>query len=202
MPTTLAVLVSVPGVWVVTWIVIVTFAWLAIVPIEQSTETPDLKQLPCVVETETNVTFAGRVSLTATPLVADGPALWTPSVYVSCWPVWIGSGESVFVSSRSAAGSTVVDALAELFDVLRSPASEVMLAWFVTLPSLCGRILMSMLALPPLVTVPSAQVTVPLACEQVPCDGVAESKVVPAGRVSVTVVPVAVWGPAFETPKV
>ena len=65
------------------------------------------------------------------------------------------------MSSRSAAGSTVVVALAELFDWFRSPASEVTLAWFVTLPSPCGRTLMSTLALPPLATVPSVQVTVP-----------------------------------------
>ena len=38
---------------------------------------PDLKQLPWVVVTETNVTLDGRVSLSATPLVADGPALCT-----------------------------------------------------------------------------------------------------------------------------
>ncbi len=106
------------------------------------------------------------------------------------------------VSSRSAAGSTVVCALAVSFDELRSPASELTLAWLVMLPSLCGRTLIATLALPPLATVPSAQVTVPDACEQLPCEGVAESKVTPAGRVSVTVTPGAPWGPAFETPSV
>ena len=43
--------------------------------------------------------------------------------------------------------------------------------------------------------VPSAQVTVPLDWEQLPCDGVAESNVTPAGRLSVTCTPVASAGP-------
>jgi hypothetical protein len=41
------------------------------------------------------------------------------------------------------------------------------------------------------------QVTVPLVCEQVPCDGVADWYVTPEGSVSVTVTPVALEGPRF-----
>ena len=44
--------------------------------------------------------------------------------------------------------------------------------------------------------------TVPLDCEQVPCEGVAELNVTPAGSVSVTVTAVAFDGPALATPRV
>ena len=44
--------------------------------------------------------------------------------------------------------------------------------------------------------------TVPDACEQLPCDGVADSYVTPLGSVSVTVTPVALEGPALLTPSV
>ena len=57
--------------------------------------------------------------------------------------------------------------------------------------------LISTLALAPFATVPSEHVTVPLACEQVPCDGVADLYVTPLGSVSVTVTPVALEGPAL-----
>jgi hypothetical protein len=73
----------------------------------------------------------------------------------------------------------------------------VTLAWLVTVPWLCGRTWIWTLALPPFVTVPSAHVTVPLASEQLPCEGVAESNVTPPGRSSVTVTPGASCGPAF-----
>ena len=77
MPTTFAVLVSVPSVCAVTLISTVTVASSARVPRVQSTVLPDLKQLPWVVVAEMNVTPAGRVSLNATPLVSDGPSLCT-----------------------------------------------------------------------------------------------------------------------------
>ena len=121
---------------------------------------------------------------------------------MSGWPAAIGSGESVFVSERSAAGSTVVPALAELSALLGSATSEVTLASFVIEPSLCGRTLMSTVAPWPLVIVPSGHVTVPLDSEQVPCEGVAESKVTPAGRVSETCTPVALEGPWLLTVSV
>src|SRR5262245_10276902 len=43
----------------------------------------------------------------------------------------------------------------------------------------------------PAASVPRLHVTVPDACVHVPCDGVAETNVTPAGNVSVTVTPVA-----------
>ena len=62
-----------------------------------------------------------------------------------------------------------------------------------------GRTLIWTVALAPLAKVPSWHVTVPLACEQVPWEGVAESKVMLAGRVSVTVVAVGAPGPELPT---
>src|SRR3954462_15978856 len=50
----------------------------------------------------------------------------------------------------------------------------------------------------PLVSVPMAQVTVPVPLHD-PCEGMAETNVVPAGRVSVTVTPLAASGPLFMT---
>src|SRR5688572_3848062 len=77
-----------------------------------------------------------------------------------------------------------------------------MLASFVTLPSMWGRTLTSTLALPPLATVPSEQVTVPADSEQLPCEDVAESKSALLGRLSTTVTPAALCGPALETASV
>ena len=79
---------------------------------------------------------------------------------------------------------------------------EETVAVLLIVPVDCGRPLIWIVAPAPLATVPSWHVTVPLACEQVPCEGVAESKVIPAGSVSVTTVPVAARGPALPTVSV
>jgi hypothetical protein len=94
---------------------------------------------------------------------------------------------------------TVVVALAELFVRTGSRASDVTLAWLVMGPCACGRTLIDAVALPPLLIVPSAQVTVPDDSVQVPCEAVAESNVTPLGSVSVSVTPVAPEGPALLT---
>ena len=88
-------------------------------------------------------------------------------------------------------------ALAELSEELGSKASEAMLAVLVGVPWLCGCTTISIVTVWPLVSVPSGQVTVPLDSEQLPCEGVAESKVTLPGRVSVTWTFVAVEGPAL-----
>ena len=49
---------------------------------------------------------------------------------------------------------------------------------------------------------PSAQVTVPEDSEQVPCEGLAESNIVPPGRLSVTCTAVALDGPALWAVRV
>ena len=87
------------------------------------------------------------------------------------------------VSDRSAAGSTVVVALAELLAGAGSAVVADTLAWLVIVPSGCGRDRdRDGRARWPLASVPSVQVTVPLDWEQLPCEGVAESNVTPAGR--------------------
>ena len=98
----------------------------------------DCEQVPCVGVAESNVTPAGSVSVTVTPVAPEGPELLMPSVYVSCWPWTTGSGESDLVSDRFADGSTVVAALAELFAELESATLEETLAVFVIEPADCG----------------------------------------------------------------
>jgi hypothetical protein len=78
-----------------------------------------------------------------------------------------------------------------------SVTADVTLASFVIEPWLCGVTLIDTLALAALVIVPRAHVTVPDACEQLPCDDVAELNVTPAGSVSVSWTEVADDGPAF-----
>src|SRR4030066_467748 len=63
-------------------------------------------QLPCDGVLETNVTPAGNVSLTVTPVAVSGPALLTVMVYVRLLPAVIGSGASVIVIPRFADPTT------------------------------------------------------------------------------------------------
>ena len=104
---------------------------------------------------------------------------------------------------RSATGVTVVVALAELLAGLGSSMEELTAAWLVIWPPCCGRTFTSALASPPFAIVPRLQVTVPLdSVQALPCDGVAESYVTPAGSVSVSTTPDALCGPALWTPSV
>jgi hypothetical protein len=72
-----------------------------------------------------------------------------------------------------------------------------MVALFVIVPALCGLTVMVAVAVPELASVPMSQVTTPDACVQLPWVAVAETKVTPAGNVSVIVTPVALDGPPF-----
>ena len=62
--------------------------------------------------------------------------------------------------------------------------------------------LIAIVASPPAPIVPRLQVTVPAACEQVPCVVDTEAKVTCAGSGSLTVTPRAVAGPLLLTCKV
>ena len=106
------------------------------------------------------------------------------------------------MSARSAAKVTVVSAPAELLAAFGSKVSAARLAVFVIEPSLWGRTAISTVALAPLAIVARSQVTVPLDCEQLPCEGVADSNVTPAGRLSVSSTPVAADGPEFSAVSV
>src|SRR5688572_11402724 len=65
-------------------------------------------QVPWLGVADVNVTPAGRLSVTTTPAAVDGPALVTVTVYVSVPFASTGSGESVFVTERSACGVTMI----------------------------------------------------------------------------------------------
>ena len=118
------------------------------------------------------------------------------------WPAGTGSGASVFVRDRSAEAVTLVASVAELSPVLGSATADETLAVLVIESSPCGRTLISTDAPWPFVIVPSGHVTVPLDSEQVPCEGVAESNVTPAGSESETLTLVASEGPPLCTSSV
>ena len=156
------------------------------------------EQLPCDGVAEPYATVLGRLSVSCTPVALRGPELATVSVYVSCWPASTGSGPSLLVSDRSAAGSTVVCAVAVRSAVSGSTTSDVMLAWLLSVPGPCGVTLIATVASASSAIVPRLQVTVPLDSMQgSPCDGVAKSNVTPPGSVSVSTTPVALCGPAL-----
>src|SRR5438270_277811 len=85
-----------------------------------------------------------------------------------------------------------VTADARLLAVFGSGSLPLTVAVFVIGPAVAGVVtLMVIVALAPEARLPTEQVTVPEALVQVPWLEVAETKVTPAGRVSVTVTPVA-----------
>src|SRR6266480_2180923 len=83
---------------------------------------------------------------------------------------------------------TSVLAEAELSAGFGSVSLPLIVAVFMTLPAVAG-------AVAALAREPTSQVTVPEALVQVPWEEVAETKPTPAGRVSLTVTPVAASGP-------
>jgi hypothetical protein len=95
----------------------------------------------------------------------------------------------------------VVVALAELFAGFGSDSDAETDAVFVFVPDVDAVTTIDMVAFALAASEPSEQVTTPDAWLQVPCELDAETNVVPAGSVSVTVTFVAVCGPAFETPS-
>ncbi len=199
---TLAVLVIDPVDGGVTLIVIVTLPPFAMVPGEQVTTPLAWLQVPCVETAETNATPEGSVSVTTTLAALDGPRLDATSEYVSSCPCSTGSGESDLVIERLAAGLTVVTAVALLFAELGSLTLDEALAVLLIDPVDCGVTVIWTLALAPFAMVPSGQLTVPAACEQLPCEGVADTNVTPAGRVSLSETLGALDGPEFWTPTV
>src|SRR5258708_2421083 len=91
---------------------------------------------------------------------------------------------------------TWVVAEAELLAAVGSVSLPVTVAVLGMLPAVDGAAaLMGMVELAPLARLPTVQVTVPAALTQVPWPAVAELKLTPAGRVSVTTTPVAGLGP-------
>src|SRR2546423_1428796 len=100
----------------------------------------------------------------------------------------------VLVMARSAEAVTGVVADAVFLVVRGPPRSPPFAAALVLGSAVAGAVaLIVIVALAPEASEPTAQVTVPEALVQVP--GVEDTKVTPAGRVSVTTTPVAALGP-------
>ena len=106
----------------------------------------------------------------------------------------------VFVIARSAEAITWVVADAVLLAAFGSESLPVTVALLVKVPAVAGAVaLIVIVALAPDASGPAVQVTVPEALVQ---PELAETKVTPDGRVSVTVEPVLALGPLFLTVRV
>jgi hypothetical protein len=116
---------------------------------------------------------------------------------VSVEPVVTGSGESLTVTPRSAGSRTSVSISLSLFVRSGSSWFPVTLAVFVTDPGVDGVVTVIVASLvSSRASAPNAHVTTPDEWEQ---PGLALTKVTSGGNVSVTVTPVASFGPKFET---
>src|SRR5439155_9357237 len=99
--------------------------------------------VPCEGLTERKSTEAGSVSFTTTDDACAGPPFATAIEYVSVLPALIGSGASAIAIETSAAETTVVVAVAELFDASGSVVTPETVAVFVSVPGLDGVTTMS-----------------------------------------------------------
>src|ERR1700730_235421 len=120
-------------------------------------------------------------------------------------PVTVAGPVLVIAMSSDLAVTTVtwVVKVAVLLAVLGSASLAPTVAELVMGPAVAGAVaLMVIMALAPLASEPMLQVTVPEALVQVPGEELAETKLTPAGRVSVTVAPVAGSGPLFVAVRV
>jgi hypothetical protein len=111
------------------------------------------------------------------------------------------ASEAVFVTARSADAVTAVVTLAELLAELGSGSVAVTDAVLVMLPAATGLTMMVTVAVVALASVPMLHDTVAVP-EQVPCVEPAETKVGPAGSVSVRATLVAGDGPLLVTIRV
>ena len=94
---------------------------------------------------------------------------------------------------------TEVETDALLFSVLGSDSLALTVAVLLIVPAVVGVTTMVTPTVAALATLPRLHVTVPPAWLQFPCAEDAETKVTPAGNVSLTVTPLAVDGPALLT---
>ncbi|MNV17982.1 hypothetical protein D3C71_1087890 [compost metagenome] len=97
-----AVLVQTPAEGSRTRMVTVWLLLNGILPNVQSTTPAAWLQVPAVVATSTNVEPTGSVSVSVTPVAPLGPLLSMRSVYVKMPPAGPGSGESAWLTTRSA----------------------------------------------------------------------------------------------------
>jgi hypothetical protein len=179
-----------------TTIVIVAVAPDASEPTLHVTLPEALVQGPRVELAETNVTPAGRVSVTTTAVAPFGPLLEAVTVYV-IGVVAVAVAGAVLVIATSAfsgADDTLVVADDELLAVFGSGSFAVAVAVLVMVPIAVGVTVIVFVALAPDASEPTVHVTVP---ETLVHPGLAELNVTVAGSVSVTVTPVAGLGPLF-----
>ena len=160
---------------------------------------------PCEGVADTNDVPAGCVSVIVTPGASDGPVFVTPIAYVRSVPAVTGSGESVFVTARSADAATVVVAVAALSEASGSVTAELADAALLSTvpaatPSPTCTVSVTVAAVP-LARAPRLHVTVVIPLH-VPCDGAAVTNDVPAGSVSVSETAPTSDGPVFATPIV
>src|SRR5437879_6936565 len=110
-------------------------------------------------------------------------------------PAGTGFVGPVALRARSAAGVTVVVTLAPLFVVTGSISAAVTLAMSVMAPATFACPRMVTVAFAPLASTPRLQVITVAAIEHVPWLGAMKRNATPAGRVLVSVTPLAAEGP-------
>ena len=150
---------------------------------------------------ETNVTPAGRVSVTTTAVAPFGPLLEAVTVYV-IGVVAVAVAGAVLVMDMSAFSGAVVTLVVaedELLAGFGSGSLAVAVAVLVMVPIIVGVTVIVVVALAPDASEPMLQVTVPAALVH---PALAEPKVTVEGSVSVTVTPVAGLGPLFLVVRV
>ena len=106
---------------------------------------------------------------------------------------------SSFVSTRSETGVTSVVSVSASSPPTGSAVVASTVAVFESAPSVVVVTTIVTAASPPSARIPSRHVTVPPASEHEPCDGVAETKLTPAGSASTTSTPWASDGPSLCT---
>jgi uncharacterized membrane protein len=158
---------------------------------------------PRLVDSPDTVKPEGSESVTDTDWASEGPLLVTTMVQTAAPPAWTLAGLTDFVTIRSAEAVVVTAAEAALLAVFASGVADVAATLLVkVVPETVDaamRAVMVMLIGVPTASVPSRHEITPDDSVQVtPVGPTAATKVIPAGKVSVTDVPSAVDGPAFD----
>jgi hypothetical protein len=197
-----AVVVKVPAAAGVAIIVTVADDDTGSGPSRQVTVDAEMLHVPWVAAAELTVAPDVTDSLTVTPVADCGPLFVTTTVEVTGEP-WTPVAGAVSLTARSApvVAETTMLADAELLAGFGSAWLAPTVAVLVTVPDWGAVATMVTVAAAPLASEPTAQATVVVPA-QVPWEELEETKVSPAGRVSVTPTPVAVDGPLLVATRV
>jgi len=171
-------------------------------PSRQVTVDPEMLHAPWVAAAALMVAPAVTVSVAVTPVADCGPLFVTTTVEVT-WEPWTPVAGAVSLTARSAppVAETEVLADAELLARFGSAWLAPTVAVLVTVPAWLAVATMVTVAAAPLASEPMAQETVVVPVH-VPWEDPEETKVSPAGRVSVTPTPVAADGPLLVATRV